>query len=69
MYSGQVEFLAPDTAFEEARASLATILERRKVEVPPAMAMLAQLAGVVQTAETETYQSFEHFAPPADYAP
>ena len=38
------------------------ILERRKVPVPPAMAILDQLADVVQALEAETYQSFEHLA-------
>ena len=60
--AGQVEFLAPDTAFEEAREQLPEILERRKVPVDPAMAILDQVAGVVQVVEAETYQSFEHVA-------
>jgi predicted nucleic acid-binding protein len=61
-YAGQVEFLTPDTAFEEAREKLPDILERRKVPVAPAMAILDQLAGVVQAVEAETYQSFEYVA-------
>jgi len=61
-YAEQVEFLAPDAAFEEAREKLPEILERRKVPVPPAMAILDHLAGLVQTVEAETYQSFEHLA-------
>ncbi|MBI3208957.1 MAG: nucleotide-binding protein [Candidatus Solibacter usitatus] len=61
-YAEHVEFLAPETAFEEAREKLPEILERRKLPVPPAMAILNQLTGVVQTVETETYQSFEYLA-------
>jgi predicted nucleic acid-binding protein len=61
-YKEHVEFLAPDTAFEEAREKLPEILQRRKVPLPPAMAMLDQLAGVVQAVEAETYQSFEYLA-------
>jgi predicted nucleic acid-binding protein len=61
-YAGQVEFLAPDTAFEEAREKLPEILERRKVPVAPAVAILDQLAGVVQAVDGETYESFEHLA-------
>jgi predicted nucleic acid-binding protein len=61
-YAVHIEFLAPDTAFEEARERLPEILERRKVPVPPAMAILDQLAGLVQTVEAETYQSFESLA-------
>ena len=61
-YAGQVEFLTPDTAFEEAREKLREILDRRKVPVAPAMAILDQLAGVVQVVEAETYQGFKHVA-------
>lgn len=61
-YAGQVEFITPDTAFEEAREKLPGILERRKVPVAPAMAILDQLAGVVQAVDGETYRSFEHLA-------
>lgn len=61
-YAGQVELLAPDTAFEEAREKLPEILERRNVPGAPAMAILDQLIDLVQSVETETYQSFEHLA-------
>lgn len=61
-YAEQVEFLTPDTAFEEAREKLPEILERRRVPVAPVMAILDQLASVVQVVEAETYQSFEHLA-------
>ena len=61
-YAEQVEFLTPDTAFEEAREKLPEILERRRVPVAPAMAILDQLAGVVQVVEAETDKSFEHVA-------
>lgn len=61
-YAGQVELLTPDTAFEEAREKLPEILERRKVPVAPAMAILDQVADLVQAVDAETYQSFEHLA-------
>jgi len=61
-YAGEVELLTPDTAFEEAREKLPEILERRKVPVAPAMAILDQLAEVVQAVEADTYQSLEHLA-------
>jgi len=57
-YAEQMEFLAPDTAFQEAREHLPSILERRKIPVAPAMAMLDSLAGLVQTLESETYGRF-----------
>ncbi len=61
-YAGQVEFLTPDTAFEEAREKLPGILERRKVPADIAMTMLDQLTDVVQAVDAETYRSFEHLA-------
>ncbi len=61
-YAEHVDFIAPDTAFEEARESLPLILERRKLPIPPAMAMLKQLGKLVQSVEAETYQSFESLA-------
>lgn len=61
-YAEQVEFLAPDTAFEEAHEKLPGILERRKVPVAPAMAALELVAGLVQTVEAETYEPFKDLA-------
>jgi predicted nucleic acid-binding protein len=61
-YAGHVEFLAPDTAFQEAREHLPAILERREVPVAPAMATLDLVARLVQTVESETYACFEDIA-------
>ncbi len=61
-YAGQIEFLTPNAAFEERRAKLPEILERRRVSVAPAIAVLDELAGVVQAVDAETYQGFENFA-------
>jgi predicted nucleic acid-binding protein len=61
-YAEHVDFLAPDIAFQEAREHLPGILERRKVPVVPAMAILDGLAGLVQTVESETYTGFEALA-------
>ena len=61
-YAEEVEFLAPDTAFEEAREALPGILERRNVPVAPAMAILDQLVCAVQIVEAETYRRFERIA-------
>jgi predicted nucleic acid-binding protein len=58
-YAGIVEFLAPDTAFEEAREHLPAILERRGVPLAPAMSILESLAALVQTVESGTYMPFE----------
>jgi predicted nucleic acid-binding protein len=62
IYSEQMDFLAPDTAFEEAREHLPRILERRKIPIAPAIATLDSVSGLVQTVEHETYGSFETLA-------
>jgi predicted nucleic acid-binding protein len=61
-YLEQIEFLAPDTAFQGAREQLPGILERRRVPVDPAMATLDSLGDLVQTVEFETYEPFEALA-------
>ena len=61
-YAGHVEFLAPDTAFQEAREHIPMILERRRVPVVPALATLDVVAELVQTVESETYMRFEAVA-------
>jgi predicted nucleic acid-binding protein len=61
-FAAHVEFLAPDTAFQEAREHLPGILERRTVSVAPAMEALHLLTGLVQTVESETYSRFEALA-------
>jgi len=49
-YAGQVEFLAPDTAFEECREHLSEILKIRGLPVASAMAVLDLVAGIVNAA-------------------
>lgn len=61
-YAGQVEFMAPDVAFQEAREHLPGILEARKIAVSPAMETLDLLKRLVQIVEAETYASFEAVA-------
>jgi predicted nucleic acid-binding protein len=61
-YGSQVHFLAPDTAFEEAREHLPEILQRRHILAAPAMATLDLLAGLVEPVEPETYEPFEDLA-------
>lgn len=61
-YAGQVEFMAPDVAFQEAREHLPGILAVRKIPAAPAMETLDLLMGLVQTVEAETYASFETVA-------
>ena len=58
-YAGQVEFMAPDLAFEEAREHLPAVFETRRIPAAPAMATLDLLTRFVQTVEGETYASFE----------
>ena len=61
-YSEHIEFLAPDTAFQEAREHLPEILAGRKVAVAPAMRMLELVEGLVQMVEAETYSLYEDTA-------
>jgi predicted nucleic acid-binding protein len=61
-YAGQVEFVAPDTAFREASEHLPKILEGRKIPVAPALATLDLVAGLVSTIEPETYLPLEAVA-------
>jgi predicted nucleic acid-binding protein len=61
-YAGQVEFMAPDVAFQEAREHLPDILAVRKIPTAPAMATLDLVARLVQTVEAETYSSCESIA-------
>jgi predicted nucleic acid-binding protein len=61
-YAEDVEFLAPDVAFQEAREHLPEILAGRKIAIAPAMEMLDLLARLVQTVEAETYSQYEAIA-------
>ncbi|MBY0506458.1 MAG: hypothetical protein K2X03_21245 [Bryobacteraceae bacterium] len=61
-YAGQVEFMAPDVAFEEAREHLPGILAARKIPAVPGMETLDLVARLVQTVEAETYAVFEAIA-------
>lgn len=61
-YAEQGEFLAPGTAFEEAREHLPEILKARMVPVAPAMTTLDLVAGLVNRVESETYLPFEAIA-------
>lgn len=60
--AGQVEFLAPDLAFQEAREHLPAILAARSISAVPAMTTLALVAELVQTVEAEAYLPFEVIA-------
>ena len=55
-YAEQTDFLAPDTAFREAREHLPEILQRRNLPT------LHSLGTLVQTVELETYAPFEAVA-------
>ena len=57
-YARHVEFLAPDTAFQEAREHLPDILKAREVPVVPAMATLDLVAGIVNAVESDAYLPF-----------
>jgi predicted nucleic acid-binding protein len=58
-YADQVEFLAPDKAFEEAREWLPVVLTRRQLPLAPALAALDLIASLVQVVDSEVYAQFE----------
>ena len=62
VYARRVRFLAPDTAFAEAREKLPGILERRGVPVAPAMVALDRLSVLVERVDLEVYSQFEKVA-------
>ena len=61
-YADRVEFLAPDTALEEAREWLPKVLERRRLPVAPALEALDLIADLVQRIECEIYSQHEAVA-------
>ena len=61
-YAGQVEFMAPDVVFQEAREHLPGILGARKIPAAPALETLDLLMRLIQTVEAETYGPFEGVA-------
>jgi predicted nucleic acid-binding protein len=61
-YAGQVEFMVPEVAFEEAREHLPGILAARKIPAASAMDTRDLLIRFVQMVGAETYASFETVA-------
>jgi len=61
-YGGQIEFVAPDVAFDEARRWLPEVIERRKMIPGPFMAYFESLASVVGMVEQDVYSGFERVA-------
>lgn len=56
-YAGQVDFMAPGAAFQEAREHLPGILAARKIPPAPAIATLNLLTRLVRAVDAETYIS------------
>lgn len=61
-YAGQVDFVAPDTAFAEARRHLPILLSRRSMEVAAGLHVLDLVSEIVRVVEYETYARFETVA-------
>jgi predicted nucleic acid-binding protein len=61
-HAGQVEFWAPDAAFDEAREHLPAILAARGIAADAALELLDLIGRIVQTVEAETYAQFEEIA-------
>ncbi len=61
-YGVQIDFLAPDAAFSEARRRLPDVLARQRVAVEPAFETLDLVESLVQTIESDIYLPFEAVA-------
>jgi predicted nucleic acid-binding protein len=61
-YAGRVDFLAPDSAYREARERIPGILSRRGGDLQPATEHLESLTRVVQPVELEGYSALEETA-------
>jgi predicted nucleic acid-binding protein len=58
-HTPQVNFFAADTAFDEARRHLPVILSKRRMSVPPGLAMLEQLPTLVCPLGADLYRHFQ----------
>jgi predicted nucleic acid-binding protein len=58
-YSSRVRFVAPDSAFAEAREHLPRILSKRKIDSAAALAVLDLLETLIGRVEVEIYGRFE----------
>jgi predicted nucleic acid-binding protein len=61
-YAERTEFVAPDSAFREARQKLPAILERRAMPVAHGLATLDAVGTLVRTVEFETYAPLQALA-------
>jgi predicted nucleic acid-binding protein len=61
-YAERVALVAPDTAFDEARAKLPAILQHRKVPVAEGLATLESLGASIQSLAPKIYLPFEAIA-------
>jgi predicted nucleic acid-binding protein len=61
-YAERVEYLAPDTAFQEAAEHLPNILSKRGISQLPALDALDLVSRLVQVIGPETYVACEYVA-------
>ena len=61
-YAAQVEFLAPDVVFQEAREHIPRIMDQRGIPAEPAMTVLDLVVVLVRIIEPDTYERFETMA-------
>jgi predicted nucleic acid-binding protein len=60
--AGDIKFVAPDSAYAEARKYLPAILQKRGVLNHPAMEVLDLLVGIVEPMELAMYENFKETA-------
>ena len=61
-YATQIDFVAPDTAYAEAREQLPLILKNRGIPIAPAMDTLDLVSRLVQSVDLSVYSCFENAA-------
>lgn len=61
-YAERVEYLAPDTSFQEASEHLPNILRKRGISQQPALDTLDLVSRLVQVIGPETYVTCEYVA-------
>jgi predicted nucleic acid-binding protein len=61
-YAGRIDFLAPDSALQEAAQHLPKILQRRGISTDLVVETLDSLKNILQVVERETYAPMENVA-------
>ena len=61
-YAHEIQFVAPDVAYEDALKYLPALLEKRGVPAEPAMTVLEGLTSIIEVLDAEVYAGMESAA-------